>query len=137
MKLAKHIIVDLDAILNGIRYNRIEDKAVKSVLLKEHLALHKVAIEAMAVKDEITRKFQEDWMEEIAAIEKARAENKPICKSAKLAEAEADANNTLDEIFSEEVDIDITAVDKDAVLDNAGDITFGQIAYLVDNGIIE
>ena len=136
MKLAKHIIVDLDAILNGIRYNRIEDKAVKSVLLKEHLALHKVASEAMAVKDEISRKFQEDWMEEIAAIEKARAENKPICKSTKLAEAEADANKTLDEIFSEEVDIDITAVDKDAVLDNAGDITFGQIAFLVDNGII-
>ena len=136
MRLSRHTIVDLATILGGIKINRIEDKDAKAALLKDYLALRKVEKEALADKDEIIRKFQEDWKDEIPAVEKFRRENKPVIGHLDYLEAERDANKAIVDTFSQEVDIDLAPVKMDAISAFSDDITLESIAFLAENGII-
>lgn len=144
MKLARHTAMDLAAILGGIKINRIEDKDAKAALLKDYLALRKVAKEARADKDEIIRKFQEDWKEEIPAVEKFRRENKPVLGHLDYLEAERDANKAIGEIFANEVEVEIEPIRESPLYNpdcwdiniKAADIP-GAIDYLKDNGVIK
>ena len=136
MKLARHIIDNLAEILGGIKINRIEDKEAKAALLKNFLALRKVAKEAEADRNEIVRKFQEDWADEIPAIEKFRREGKPVLGHLDYLEAERDANKAISDLLKEEVDIDITPVPADSIMAVSEDITLEQVALLQEYGII-
>ena len=136
MKLARHIITNLAEILGGIKINRIEDKEAKAALLKDYLALRKAAKEAEADRDEIVRKFQDDWAEEIPAIEKFRREGKPVIGHLYYLDAERDANKAIADTFSQEVDIDIVPVKLDAISAFSDDITLEAVAFLEENGII-
>ena len=137
MKLTRRAIADIAEILGGIKINRIEDKEAKAALLKDYLAIRKEARQAEADRDEIIRKFQDDWKDEIPAIGKFRAEGKPVLGHLDYLEAEKDANKAISAVFSQEVDIDLTAVPIDALDAVSEDITLEQIALLQENGIIE
>lgn len=137
MKLARHTAIELAGILAGIKINRIEDKDAKAALLKDYLALRKVAKEAEADKDEIIRKFQEDWKDEIPAIEQYRKDGKQVVGHLDYLDAERDAGKAIQDLLKAEVDIDITAVPTDDIMAVSEDITLGQIAMLQEYGIIE
>lgn len=137
MKLTRRAIADIAEILGGIKINRIEDKEAKAALLKDYLAIRKEARQAEADRDEIIRKFQDDWKDEIPAIGKFRAEGKPVLGHLDYLEAEKDANKAISAVFSQEVDIDLAPVEMDALEAVSEDITLEQIAFLQENGIIK
>lgn len=136
MKLTRHIIADLAEILGGIKINRIDDKEAKAVLLKDYLAIRKVARETESDRNEIIRKFQEDWADEIPAVEKFRKEGKPVLGHLDYLDAEKDANKAISSLFSEEVDIDLARVKLDAISAFPDEITLDVVAFLSENGII-
>lgn len=137
MKLAKYKIIDIDAILGGSHINRIADKDTKDTVVREYIALKKVANEAISDKNEITRKFQEDWWGEMVAVKKLRDANQPVIGHLDYLEAERDANNTISDLLKEEVEIEITPVPADAIMAVSEDITLGQVALLQEYGVIE
>ena len=104
--------------------------------MQDYLALRKVLKSAQEDKDEIIRKFQEDWGEELAAVEKYRREKKPVVGHLDYLEAERDANKAISAVFSQEVDIDLAPVEMDALEAVSEDITLEQIAFLQENGVI-
>ena len=125
------------SILSGIRLNRISDRDAKAALLKDYLALRKAAKGAEEDKNEIIRKFQEDWADELAAVQSFREKNRPVIGHLDYLEAEKDANKAISAIFSAEVDIDLVPVKMDAVADFSEDITLEQIAFLQEVGLIK
>ena len=143
MKLARNIIDNLVEILGGIKINRIEDKEAKSALLKNFLALRKVAKEAEADRNEIVRKFQEDWADEIPAIEKFRKAGEPVIGHLDYLEAERDANKAIVEIFANEVEVEIEPIRESPLYNpDCWDINIkvadipGAIEYMKEIGII-
>ena len=136
MKLSIAYISTAAGILSGIKLNRIADKDAKAALLKDYLALRKVEKDAEADKDEIIRKFQEDWKDELAAVQSFREKNRPVIGHLDYLEAEKDANKAITAIFSAEVEIDLASVETSAVADFSEDITLEQIAFLTECGII-
>ena len=137
MKLKRNIIIALADLLAGIKINRIADKDAKAALMRDYLALRKEAKSADADREEIVRKFQDDWAEELPKIESFRRKGKPVVGHLDYLEAEKDANKAIADIFSKEVDIDLTPVQMDAISAFSEDITLEQIAFLQENGIIE
>lgn len=131
------VAISLVEILAGIKINRIEDKDAKAALLKDYLALRKIAKAAEADRDEIVRKFQDDWREELPAVESYRREGKPVVGHLDYLEAERDANKAIVDTFSQEVDIALVPVKMDAISAFSEDITLEAVAALADNGIIE
>lgn len=127
-------------ILAGMKISRIEDKEAKAVLLKEYLAARRFAKEAMDEKDEIIRKFQDDWADELPKVEAFRSQGKPVIGHLDYLEAERDANKAISDVFQREVDIDIVPVKTDAITGVSGvseNITLEDIAFLVDIGMLE
>ena len=137
MTLKRNIIIALAEILAGMKINKVVNKEAKAALLKDYLALRKEAKQADADREEIVRKFQDDWAEELPRIESFRRQGKPVVGHLDYLEAEKDANKAISDIFSQEVDIDLTAVPIDALDAVSEDITLEQIALLQENGIIE
>lgn len=137
MKLKLYIIDQIAGILAGVKINRIEDKAAKSNLMKDYLALRKVLKEAQEDKDEIVRKFQEDWKDELAAVEKYRRENKPVVGHLDYLEAERDANKAIQDLFGKEVELTLTPVSFDAFSGVSEGLTLEQLAFLHESGVIE
>lgn len=125
------------AILSGIRLNRISDRDAKAALLKDYLALRKVAKGADEDKDEVVRKFKEDWADELAAVQSFREKGRPVVGHLDYLEAERDANKAISDIYSAEVDIDLSTVKMDVVADISDDITLEQVAFLQECGILE
>lgn len=124
-------------ILSGIKLNRITDKDAKAALLRDYLALRKVCKEAEAEKDEIIRKFQDDWADELKAVQAFRDKGEKVAGHDDYLDAEKDANKAIQDIFSAIVDIDLSPAKIDAIIDFSEDITLEQIAFLEDCGIIE
>ena len=124
-------------ILSGVKLNRIPDKEAKSALLKDYLALRRVARDANADKDEIVRKFQEDWGDELAAVESFRRQGKAVVGHLDYLEAERDANKAISDIFTAEVEVEISPAKMDAVADLSDEVTFEQLAFLAECGIVE
>lgn len=124
-------------ILSGIKLNRITDKDAKAALLRDYLALRKVCKEAEAEKDEIIRKFQEDWADELKAVQAFRDKGEKVVGHDDYLDAEKDANKAISDIFSAPVDIDLSPAKIEALIDFSEDITLEQIAFLEDCGIIE
>lgn len=137
MNLKRNIIIALAEILAGMKINKVVNKEAKATLLKDYLALRKEAKQADADREEIVRKFQDDWAEELPKVESFRRQGKPVVGHLDYLEAEKDANNAISAVFSQEVDIDLTAVPIDALDAVSDDITLEQIALLQENGIIE
>lgn len=137
MKLAKYKIINIDNILAGIRINRIAEKEAKETLLKEYLSLKKVSNAAIADKEELQRKFQQDWRDEMNAVIGLREARKQVVGYQDYLAAENDANKAISDILKVEVDIDIAPIPMGAILSVSDDITLEQIAFLQECGIIE
>lgn len=137
MKLSIAYISTAAGILSGIKLNRITDKDAKAALLKDYLALRKVAKDADAEKSEVIRKFQDDWADELKAVQAFRDKQEKVVGHDDYLDAEKDANKAISDIFSASVDIDLSPAKIDALIDFSEDITLEQIAFLEDCGIIE
>lgn len=139
MKLST--INEAAGVLAGIKINRISDKKVKSALLKDFLALRKIVKQAGEDQQEIVRKFQDDWKDELAEVEAFRKEKKPVEGHDAYLEAERDANKAIQDVFSKEVEPDdIVSVkigDFMGAFSGDEEITFEQIALLQECKIIE
>lgn len=133
-------LVDINTtagILSGMKLNKIEDKRAKAALLKDYIALRKLAKDAMDDKNEIISKFKEDWKDELADVQAYRDKNEPVVGHDAYLEAERDANEAIQDILLREVDIELTKVDMTVFTGFSDDITFEQIAFLLEVGLIE
>lgn len=137
MKLKLKLIDQVAWILSGIKINRMEDKEAKAALMKDYLALRKACKMAQEDKEEIVKKFQEDWQDTLAPVDALRKEGKPVVGYDDFLEAEKDANRAIQDLFSREVDITLTPVSFEAFEGVSEDITLEQVAFLQDNGIIK
>ena len=124
--------------LGSIKLTRIPDKEVKNALVGDYLQLRRLAKKAGEDAEELRKKFQADWMEEMNAVTELRSKNEPIVGHKEYLDAEADANKAIYDIYEEEVEVSLIAVPLVAFLDACEDeLTLQQIAFLQDNGIIE
>lgn len=133
-------LVDINTtagILSGMKLNKIEDKRAKAALLKNYLALRKLAKEAMDDKNEIISKFKDDWKDELAEVQAYRDKNEPVVGHDAYLEAERDANEAIQDILLRDVDVELTKVDMTVFTGFSDDITFEQIAFLLEVGLIE
>ena len=122
-------------ILAGVKINKMTDKGAKANLLKDYLAVRKVAKETDSEKEEIISKFQSDWADEMRDPSKQGKEYK---------DAETDANNALAEIDAREVELDLAKVPASALYEPeiwGDDIILAQIPgtidFLIENGLAE
>lgn len=125
-------------ILAGMKLSKITDKEVKNNLLKTFIEARKIAKDIDAERLEIIAKFQSDWMEELKAVEDFRIKKVPVIGHQEYLEAEKDANALLDSLFEKDVDLKICPVTMDNFMSFCGseEITFEQVAFLQDNGVI-
>ena len=137
MKLKLHIIDQIDGILAGVKINRMEDKGAKSALMQDYLALRKVLKPAKEDKDEIARKFQEDWKEELFAVERLIKANQPVIGHEGYIKAKSDAERAIQDLFGKEVDVTLTPVPFDALDRVSDDLTLEQLAFLQESGVVE
>lgn len=136
MKLKLHIIDQIAGILAGVKINRMEDKSAKSALMQDYLAMRKVIKPAQEDKDEIARKFQEDWKEEFFTVERLIKAKQPVIGHEEYLKAKSDAERAIQDLFGKEVDVTLTPVPFDALDRVCEDLTLDQVALLQENGIV-
>lgn len=125
-------------ILAGTKLNKITDKRVKSTLLNDYLNMRRLVKGAEADRQELISKFQEDWKDEIQAVEELRLAHRKVVGHDAFLDAELDTNRAISDIFASEVEVDIKAVGMDDFLSNCGgdELTLEEVAYLEEVGII-
>ena len=125
-------------ILSGMKINRITDKKTKSALLDDYLRLRPHFKKANEDVGEIRRKFQEDWDDELDVVQSFRDKGKPVVGHDAYLDAETDANKAIADTLSAEVEVDIKSVPMDDFMTSCGaeELTFEQIAFLQETGII-
>lgn len=126
-------------ILSGIKINKISDKEIKSVLIKDYIQLKKLLKEAEEERQELVTKFQSDWQSDIFQVAALRRDNKPIEGHDEYLEAENDANKEVGEIFNRDVEVEIIPVELDKFISAIGDedLTIETVSFLQDNGILK
>lgn len=139
MKMTNNSAISIVNILAGIKLNRIADKDVRASLVWNYVELRRIAKAADERRAELGKKFQEDWSGEINEVLALRSENKPIVGHDKYLESEKAANEMVNAIFNEEVEAKLRPVKMDEFVGaiSEEDITFEQVAFLADNGIVE
>ena len=132
------IINSLVSLLSRIKLNKISDKETKMTLLKDFLALKQISRRAEENRQELIDKLSTDWAEEFQEVGMLRAENKPVDGHKEFLEAEADTVKLINEIFTEDVEVNLTPVELDKFVDSLGEeeLTLEAIAFLQENGII-
>lgn len=132
-------IASITGVLSGMKINKISDKRVKSALLNDYLHLRRHLKDADADREEVVKKFRDDWRDELAAVEAFRKEGKEVVGHDAYLDAERDANQTIADIFNSDVEVSLASVSLDAFIVSFGkeELTFEQIALLQEGGIIE
>jgi len=137
-------------ILSGIKINRVPGREAKGALMKDYLAFRKIATKADADKNEIVRKFQADWADELEDVEAQREANRkngtdlPIHGHDAYLEAEDVALDAIALIDEEDVEVQVAKVKAELLYDPdlwPDDVTLGQIPgtieFLIANGVAE
>ena len=126
-------------ILAGMKINRITDKKIKTALLNDYLHLRPLFKKANDDAEEIRKKFQDDWEDELDAVQAFRDKRKPVVGHDAYLDAEKDANKAISDLFSAKVDVDINSVPMDEFMTACGteDLTIEQLAFLQESGIVE
>lgn len=139
MKLSNNNAIAIVNILAGMKLSRIADTDVRTNLVWDYVELRRVSKTADDKRAEIVKKFQEDWADEIDDVRQQRADNKPVTGHDSFLESERDANELIAAIYNEEVDVSIRPVGMDELVGalSGDDITFEQVAFLADNGIVK
>lgn len=123
MKLSTAKVIS--EILLAMKINRLSDKEVKAILTKDYLALRKVVKEVDNDREELSKKFREDWAEELLKEDKSEAYKKAL----------DEANAAIMGLYEKEVDITLEPVPSEMLFDTelwGDDNTLGQIANSVD-----
>lgn len=125
-------------ILSGIKINRLADKRVKTALLNDYLALRPSFKRAKEDVEEMRDKFQQDWSDELDAVQALRDKRRPVVGHDEYLFAERDANKAIDDLLSADVEVDIKSVPMDDFINTCGgeDLTLEQVAFLQQVGII-
>lgn len=139
MKLKLSTVNLMVGILSGMKLNKVADKNIKATLINDYLYLRRMVKQANDDKNEIASKFQSDWRDEFVAVENLRRERKPVVGYDEYLVAEAEANKTIADLFSVEVEVEVAPVPFDAFLAviDGEELLLEQIAILQDGGIIE
>lgn len=119
-------------ILLAIKINRIEDKDAKAVLMNNHLVIRRAMRDVNADREEIARKFREDWADEIG-----KAERSEECKR-----AEDDAKAAIVALYEQDASIELKPVPASLLYNPelwGENDTIGQIEnsveFLIENGV--
>lgn len=123
MKLSTAKVIS--EILLAMKINRLSNKDAKATLTKDFLALRKVVKEADDDREELSKKFREDWAEELLKEDKSEAYKKAL----------DEANAAIMGLYEKEVDITLEPVPSELLFDTelwGDDNTLGQIANSVD-----
>lgn len=133
------VVNAIAGVLSGIKINKITDKAVKTALVNDYLHLRKFAKEASNDAEELRKKFREDWADELDAIVELRQSGKPVVGHKEYLDAERDANQAIQALYDNDVEVSLKPVKMDAFLTACGgeELTFEQLAVLQENGLIE
>lgn len=125
--------------LSGIRLNKITDKRVKTTLVNDYLHLRKFVRDAETDRQALVDKFQDDWADELEAVETFRRDSKPVVGHDSYLDAERDTNKAISDIFAREVDVDIKSVPMDDFMTacSGEELTIEQLAFLQESGIVE
>ena len=121
MKCSVIIVNSLTSILSNIRLSKISDKETKTALLKNYLTLKQIVKKAEETKQELIGKLREDWGEEFIEVGLLRSSNQSLEGHEKFLEAEADTVKLINDVFSEEVEVNLTPVDLDKFVDAVGE----------------
>ena len=125
-------------IRDHVNFYRFSDKEMKVALTKNYLALRKVAKQAASDQDELVKKFQEDWKEEIGPVQALRDQQLPIEGHDAYLTAEAEGIEAIQTIYETDVQVPIIPVDMDTfVSELEGDINPEQVAILAENGFFK
>lgn len=126
-------------ILGGIKISRITDKRVKACLVNDYLQLRKFVKEAEAERQDLVAKFQEDWADELDAINALRQDGKKVVGHDGYLEAEKDTNKAISDIFAREVEVSIKplAMDEFMTACSGEELTIEQLAFLQESGVVE
>ena len=128
----------LCGVIQKIDTKEISDAKVRTALYNDYFYLRRFVKQAEADRQEVVSKFQQDWKDELAAVEAFRRENKPVEGHDAYLEAEKDANKAISGIFDAEVEVNIKAVKIDAFMASyKGGVSFEEIAFLQENGVLE
>lgn len=137
MKIAK--INNVVGILGGIGITKLPDKQVKTTILNDYLYLRKFVRAAEDESNDISKKFREDWGDELTAVEAMLAKNEPVAGHEKYLEAKKDTEKFLRNIMDREVEVEIKPVKMDDFMNACKNenLTLEQIAFLQEAGLLE
>lgn len=137
MKISK--INNVVGILGGIGITKLPDKQVKTTILNDYLYLRKFIRDAEDESTELSKKFREDWGEEMETVEALVAKREPVVGHEKYVEAKKDAERMLRDIMDREVEVEVKAVKMDDFMNACKNenLTLEQIAFLQEAGLLE
>ncbi len=132
------IISTIVGVLSNIKLNKIADKEAKAILVKDFIKLKAIVRKAEESRQEIINKFTVDWAEEIPVIDELRKNHGSLEEHKEFLEAEKDVFKLINDIFSENVEVEITPIDLDKFVSAVDDesLTLETIAFLQENGVI-
>lgn len=136
MKISQ--INNIVGILGGIGITKLPDKQVKTTILNDYTYLRKFVRDAEDESNEVSKKFREDWGEEMEAVETMFVRNEPVEGHEKYLEAKRDAEKFLRGIMDREVEVEIKPVQIDDFMNACKNenLTLEQIAFLQEVGIL-
>ena len=137
MKISK--INNAVGILGGIKITKLPDKKVKNDLLNNYLHLRGFIRDAEEESTDLSKKFREDWSEEMDAVESLAMRKEPIVGHDEYLEAKRDTEKTLREIMEREVETAVKAIPMDDFMNacKGEELTLEQVAFLKEVGILE
>ena len=123
-------------IRDHVNFYRFNSKDLKIVLTKNFVELRKVAKQAATDQAELVKKFQEDWKDEIAAVQTLRDKQLPVEGHNEYLKAEAEGVETIQALFDSDVQISLIPVNMEEFVSelDGDDITPEQVAILAENG---
>lgn len=126
-------IITAIRILSGMKINKVSNPAVKLALLNDYIALKRAIQPAMEAKQEIVEKFQEDFREEIDAVNALRSAGKPVAGHDEYLAAEKDTDRILKQFDEEETEVILKKVSLDQFISSTkeSDMSMEQIYRLV------
>ena len=132
-------INNIVGILGGIGITKLPDKQVKTTILNDYLYLRKFIRDAEDESAEVSKKFREDWGEEMETVETMIVKNEPVVGHENYIEAKKDAEKILRDIMDRDVDIEIKSVQMDDFMNACKNenLTLEHIAFLQEVGILE
>lgn len=125
--------------LAGVKINKIKNDKIKFSLIADYRALRKASRSIDESRQDVIKKFQEDFAEELEAVQKLRSEGKAVTGHDAFLKAERDVKKVLDQMAQEDCPVEgLTQVSLSDFVKNVSDadLSMEDIANL-DGIVIE